>query len=268
MDAAMEKRRGRDTCAGNNVPLVTANLPADSDMPLPPNPLLEENAKGHVSKTHVQNSGENPQLSAPHNAPLEKGIIDGVVTSINTAGKTHADSKDNHYIQGNRKLTASDSDDYSALVPRPNPYLSDYDYPDYYDIMRQRMRVKKPMYDELLGSRMNAFSDYSEPSMMANMMAGPSKSRNRNKFFEAANRQYNDYGSDNSFEDILPMKNNMNSDSSSLLNPPHDPSGQSDTKASNSDPTGESTPKTLRKQATDANSKTAEANEGIQKYLA
>lgn len=63
MDAAMEDTRGSSTCPGNNEPLVSANLPADSDTPLPPNPVLEEDAKGHAHHTPMQGSGGSPQIA-------------------------------------------------------------------------------------------------------------------------------------------------------------------------------------------------------------
>ena len=267
MDADMENYRGRDTCGGNSVPLITEGLPEDSDTPLPANPLLEEHAKGHNPK-HVDESTDNPDGSLPQLIAAEggKGILKGDKSS-SIVDKAKIDDNENHFIQGGRKLAASDSDDYNSLVARPNPYLSDYDYPDYYDIMRQRMRVKKPMYEDFLGSRMNGFSDYNEPSnLMADMMAGQSKSRNRNKFFEAANRQYNDYSNESPLQEITPKKGNVNSDSKSLLNPSHASSDQSDTKGGNSD-SGKSTPRVVPKPVTDAPSKAGEVNEGIHDFL-
>lgn len=76
MDAAMENARGSDTCPGNNVPLVTANLPADSDTPLPPNPMLEEDAKGHVHHASVeQPSAGGPQTLEPQHVLSHKDPV-------------------------------------------------------------------------------------------------------------------------------------------------------------------------------------------------
>ena len=266
MDAAMENQRGQDTCAGNKVPSVTHILPEDSDTPLPPNPVLEEDAKGHSHKVHMQEEGENPEISGPQNFPSNKGIFKQVKSGNGGDGGMPVDSKDNHYFQGNRKLTASDSksdfDDYSSLVPRPDSHLlSYYDYPDYYDIMRQRSRVKKPMYDDLMGSRMNSFTDFNDPDMMSGpMMAEPSKSRNRNKFFEAANRKYNDFGAGSPWTDSAEDHLKSKSDAVNLLNPPHDLSDNLNSKGSKSNQPRESTRKPVTKPVTTA---TTQADKGI-----
>lgn len=44
-----EEGRSSFFCSGENIPELTAALPANSDTPLPPNRLLEEHAK-HVHK--------------------------------------------------------------------------------------------------------------------------------------------------------------------------------------------------------------------------
>ena len=264
----MENARGSDTCPGNNVPLVTANLPADSDTPLPPNPMLEEDAKGHVHHASVeQPSAGGPQTLEPQHVLSHKGIISQVKSS--SGGGNIADSdNDNHLLQGNTEYSVSNSkssfdDDYSSFVGRPNPkLLSYYDYPDYYDIMRQRSRVKKPLYDDLLGSRMNGFNDYADPGMMmssGHMIEGQSKSRNRNKFFEAANQHYNDHSAEKTLQDSAEDKAESKPDSLNLLNPSHD-SDNLNSKGSNSNEPGKST----LKASNEVTTATAKVDEGIQ----
>ena len=267
MDAAMEHSRGSDTCPGNNVPQVSANLPADADTPLPPNPLLEEHAKGHVHHAPVeQPSAGGPQTLQPQHVPVHKGIVSQVKSGSVGDGNLANVDKDNR-LQGNSKYSVSDSkssfdDDYSSFGRRPNPkLLSYYDYPDYYDILRQRSRVKKPLYDDLMGSRMNSFSDYTDPGMMMSsghmMMDGPSKSRNRNKFFvQAANQHYNDYSGEQTLQDSTEDLSQSNSDSPNLNSPTH----ALNSKGSNSNEAREGTVKA----ANDVTAATAGPEEGIQ----
>ena len=268
----MENARGSDTCPGNNVPQVSADLPPDADTPLPPNPLLEEHAKGHVHHTPVeQPSAGGPQTLEPQHVPEHKGILSQVKSS-SIGGGNLADSKtDNHLIQGNTKYSAADSksnfddDDYSSFGRRPNPkLLSYYDYPDYYDIMRQRSRVKKPLYDDLMGSRMNGFTDYADPGMMSSghmMMDGPSKSRNRNKFFvQAANQHYNDYSAEKTLQDSTEDKSESKPDSPNLNIPSYDSSDDLNSKGSNSNEPRGSTLKV----SNEVTAATASVDEGIQ----
>ena len=69
MDAAMENARGSDTCLGNNVPQVSANLPAEAGTPLPPNPLLEEYAKENVDHAPVEQPSAGGPQTSEHGCP-------------------------------------------------------------------------------------------------------------------------------------------------------------------------------------------------------
>ena len=52
-----EKGRSAFACMGENVPVLTGALPANSDQPLPPNPLLEEHAKHTHKEDMVRHAG-------------------------------------------------------------------------------------------------------------------------------------------------------------------------------------------------------------------
>ena len=45
------------TCVFNTSPELVEDIPADSDVPLPPNPLLDEKAEGHTHHGMAGSSG-------------------------------------------------------------------------------------------------------------------------------------------------------------------------------------------------------------------
>ena len=67
----MENARVSYTCLGNNVPQVSANLPADSDTPLPPSPPLEEHVKGDVHHAPVEQPSAGGPQTSEHGCPCQ-----------------------------------------------------------------------------------------------------------------------------------------------------------------------------------------------------
>lgn len=94
MDSAMENQRGPDTCYLNSQRQVFRTFPADSDIPLPPNPALEGVAGSHhhhgmagSSNDHDDHEKiEKPHVNQPH---------------VDFDSKTHMDNAD---VKLNKKL--------------------------------------------------------------------------------------------------------------------------------------------------------------------
>ena len=56
-DSSVEEPAGQ--CGGSRYPSLVKNMPADSDVPLPPNPLLDDVAHGHHHPHHHSAMGQS-----------------------------------------------------------------------------------------------------------------------------------------------------------------------------------------------------------------
>ena len=209
MNATMEKQRRQDTCANVNVQSAIWNLPDNADVPLPPNPALEDIATGHHhhhAMTGDNNEGDNSVVTAPVTQPPTMRNRGPSNAPGNTFLKTDS-SRNNGLLNDRRKpqgryptsfnngdfgtnlLDDANRDSYGDYdVSGRSPYLSDYpNYEDYYDVVRQRNRNRlksKPSYDLYDSPNSLGYSEF--PSQTG----FPALSRNRNKDF---NEKYDEY---------------------------------------------------------------------------
>lgn len=215
MNATLEKQRRKDTCSNVGVRSAVQNLPADSDVPLPPNAALEDAAHGHH---HHAMTGDNNDDD--NNVEIPTTPESEIQTVSKPVGVKRPNSQGNTFLRsdGSRKtsmlknpqksqnrLSTSFSSSNNKGVFSPNfldnvdrnryadyglggrsAYLLDYpNYDDYYDVMRQRNRnrMKKPLYDLYDSPNNLGFSEFPQTSY-------PALSRNRNKEF---NEKYDEY---------------------------------------------------------------------------
>lgn len=88
------------SCGWETYPIITHNLPPDNDVPLPPNPLLEEHAKGqNLHKEH----------------PFEYSISKDEPIKVEKKGHTH------QYLQDNRYPAKPGGYEYEDATNYPQP---------------------------------------------------------------------------------------------------------------------------------------------------
>ncbi|KAK3593802.1 hypothetical protein CHS0354_014344 [Potamilus streckersoni] len=167
------------TCAGNQEPLVFSGIPADSDVPLPPNPALDAAAKAHHHHIMDVNEGGEEQEKK-----LQLSIVGNVTTSTRAPTVTGKSASGRGKFRGRSHPFEMSYSNPFLLSDYINP---DYAYHDYYDDSVSRNWDKYPtdsdVYDSFAGT-VGHFSD--NPS--ERRMSSKSRNRNRNKIFEYANK--------------------------------------------------------------------------------
>lgn len=175
-------------CMGNNVvyPPIMQNMPADSDKPLPSNPLLEEMARGHHHHHGMGGESNNIQTPPVQITPQQNVIDNHNLPPIQT--KT-----------GNRILPPIYSQKFEDNY-YPRDYETPYDYYNPVEMQRSRKRYPVDMdydpYDD------GGLGRYATGLLDGNMDASDwqRKSRNRNKVFDAMSKNV---------KEVVPRKNNF-----------------------------------------------------------
>ncbi|XP_067667286.1 peptidyl-glycine alpha-amidating monooxygenase B-like [Haliotis asinina] len=113
-------------CGGNQLPDLIANIPQDSDVPLPPNPELEEEAKGHQhhhSGMQTEASQTVAQTDQPVNLP-DPMVFDpswpAEKLTLGQIGGMATDKDGNVYIfhRGSRQWDSRTFDVNNKLIPQ------------------------------------------------------------------------------------------------------------------------------------------------------
>ncbi len=139
----------QEVCEGNQLPSLVAKLPGDSDVPLPPNPLLEEQAVGtghhhHQAGMVIEARGRNDKRYRPYGGRenYAKGGGGGVLSDSGGGGRKYYKPRQQQpHAQGDYNIY--DYDDYREY-PLENPrlpiqYPSNQDY-FYHEVSKQRSR--------------------------------------------------------------------------------------------------------------------------------
>jgi hypothetical protein len=201
-------RQRESTCFQNEQRQVFRNIPADSDVPLPPNPALEGTAMGHHHHGMGGNNHDDTDHTKIDEPPVvnERPQVDLHGNLQNTDKSGNGILRNNYGSQGKLSTSFGDSllDDvyrnndqgygkkgsgYSGVdMRRPPSYMMDYPgLDDYYNEViqqRSRNRLKKPIYDLYDNPDYDvSFSEFPKKSY-------PALSRNRNKMF---NDKYDEY---------------------------------------------------------------------------
>lgn len=206
MESSRENERGSDTCYRNSQRQVFQNIPADSDVPLPPNPALEGAAGSHHHHGMAGSSNDdNDKVEGPliggqshtdfHNNPQQildnagNGILKSHYVSQGKLPTSFGDSILDDVYRNKGQGYRNKGLDYSGVeIQRPPSYLMDYPgLDDYYNEViqqRSRNRLRKPVYDVYDSPNYDAeFSEFPKNAYSA-------LSRNRNKIF---NDKYDEY---------------------------------------------------------------------------
>ncbi|XP_041372877.1 peptidyl-glycine alpha-amidating monooxygenase B-like [Gigantopelta aegis] len=111
MDSSTRNPYG--SCGGNKLPLLVENIPDDSDVPLPPNPLLDDAARGHHHFQHGSGGGMTSDLTNLH-LTFDSSWPQQSVT-IGQVGGVAVDTDGNVYIfhRGTRVWDANSFDVYN-----------------------------------------------------------------------------------------------------------------------------------------------------------
>ena len=180
--------------------------PADSDVPLPPNPLLEEEAKGHHHH-HGGNAMETGNYPKGQNTDEQKNenkheeIDSSFAEYLNSLRKLHPRKRYNpdydaglydEYREGNSGRDQNNNSDKSNLVSE-----QDTSYADSVENGRQRNRIQNNLSSEngagpqSVDEGQTRDGDSGRVSDLERDGAGDIKNRNRNKAFQAMNEQLN-----------------------------------------------------------------------------
>ena len=138
-------------CAGNQMPTLIQSLPRGSDVPLPPNPALEDMAMGHHHHHHGMAGGKEPEPAAVPQQPVQN-----TAANIGQQNTRYGNQRSGRYPDLNRydsrflhRPYGGDSYDYYSLGGGNGGGGDNFGGRDYFydEVANQRSRYRRPSLD-------------------------------------------------------------------------------------------------------------------------
>ncbi|KAK3098853.1 hypothetical protein FSP39_023767 [Pinctada imbricata] len=149
------------SCAGNNFPSLIRNMPKDADVPLPPNPALEEAAHGHHGHMGNPEGHDEEVKTTPKATPkptLAPTTAKPTTENFDIGNVIDDILSNNKYIHPNALSRNTDLVNQDNIYQQesdgmyPREFIPDYNMNDYYNEL-ENQRARKRFHSSPYASR-------------------------------------------------------------------------------------------------------------------